>query len=135
MKSIFVYFCGGALAVAIVGWGLYMIWESLVQLFRDWQLGRELNQLEADSAARREQRRLANEKRLGNNCDHEFHTGAVGLPAGVCSKCGLEQEKPTGGCDHVWRVKPGPVPSSACEKCGKTYHPLETPAGPARRMS
>jgi ribosomal protein L32 len=133
MKQIFFYFCGGLLAILLAGWALYMVWEALVQVFNDWRLGRELNELEMTSSARREQRRAANEKRLATNCEHDFRSGAVGLPPAVCAKCGLEQEKPTGGCDHVWRVKPGPVPSSACEKCGKSYSPLESSSAIAPR--
>ncbi len=126
MKQIFFYTAGGLLAVGIAVWAMYMIWEAFIQVFNDWRLGRELNELESQSAARREQRRLANEQRLATDCIHDFGGGAVGLPPGVCTKCGLEKEKPTGGCDHVWRVKPGPVPSSVCEKCGKLYNPLAT---------
>jgi ribosomal protein L32 len=126
MKQIFFYVCGGMLAIAVVFWGLYMLWDALVEVFSDWRLGRELNQLESESAMRREQRRQLNEKRLANGCEHDFRSGAVGLPPHVCTRCGLEEDKPTGGCDHVWRVKPGPVPSSVCEKCGKVYSPLDT---------
>ena len=133
MKQIFFYVCGGVLAVLLAGWALYMVWDALLQVFNDWRLGRELNQLELESTARREQRRLANEKRLANNCEHDFQSGAVGLPPAVCTKCGLEREKPTGGCDHVWRVKPGAVPSSACEKCGKLYNPMDIPSAAGRR--
>jgi ribosomal protein L32 len=125
MKQIFFYVCGGLLTIGLAGWALYMIWEALAQLFQDWRLGRELSQLESESMSRREQRRLANEKRLATGCDHSFHSGAVGLPPDVCARCGMAREKPTGSCDHVWRVKPGAVPSSACEKCGKVYNPLD----------
>lgn len=132
MKQIFFYVCGGLLAFGLIGWALYMVWEALVEVFKDWRLGRELHQLESESAARREQRRLQNEKRLANGCDHDFRGGAVGLPPDVCAKCGLAQEKPSGACDHIWRVKPGPVPSSACEKCGKLYSPLDMTSASGR---
>ncbi len=132
MKQIFFYFGGGLLAFMIAGWAFYKVWEALAQVVNDWQLGRELNQLESESSARREQRVLANEKRLSNGCAHDFCSGAVGLPPGVCTKCGMEQVKPNGACDHVWRVKSGAVPSSSCEKCGKLYHPMDIPSAPGR---
>jgi ribosomal protein L32 len=125
MRHIFFYVCGVLLALGICGWALYMLWDALVEVFNDWRLGRELNQLEAESVARRQQRRILNEQRLATGCTHDFLGGAVGLPPGVCAKCGLAEEKPSGACDHVWRVKPGPVPSSECEKCGKQYSPLD----------
>lgn len=133
MKHIFFYVGGGLLAAGLAGWALYMIGEALAQVFRDWRLGRELDQLQAESASRREQRRLANEKRLANGCAHDFSGTAPGLPMGTCPKCGLEREKPTGGCDHVWRVKPGPAPSSVCVKCDKIYNPLEPATLPDRK--
>ena len=125
MKEIFFYFFGGVLTIAVAVWALYMLWDAFAQMVKDWRLGRELDQLESEGSARREQRRAANEKRLANNCEHDFVSGAVGLPPGVCAKCGLEKDKPTGGCDHIWRVKQGAVPSSFCEKCGKVYNPFE----------
>lgn len=125
MKQLFFYVCGGVVALGVVVWALYMIGEALAHVYRDWRLGKELDELQSAGAARREQRRLANEQRLANGCQHDFQSAAVvGLPPGVCLKCGLEKEKPTGGCDHAWRVKPGAVPSSACEKCGKQHRPL-----------
>jgi ribosomal protein L32 len=127
MKQLFFYVGGGLIAVAIVAWAVYMVWDAMLQIFRDWRLGRELDQLESEGASRREQRRAANEQRLATGCNHDFAGGAVGLPPGVCAKCGIQKEKPTGGCDHIWRVKSGPVPSSVCEKCGKVYNPLESP--------
>ena len=133
MKNFFFYAFGGVVGVGLLVWGLYMIWDALVQVYRDWRLGRELDQIQSESASRREQKRLQNEQRLANGCEHNFDGGVVGMPPGACSKCGIEKDKPTGGCDHRWRVKPGAVPNSVCEKCGKTYNPLETPPSLPRR--
>ena len=127
MKELFFFVAGGIVAVGIVGWALYMVGNALTQVFRDWRLGKELDELESQSSSRRDERRLANEQRLATGCEHDFCSGAVGLPPGVCAKCGMEKDKSTGGCDHVWRVKSGPVPSSACEKCNKLYSPIAQP--------
>lgn len=124
MRQLFFYVLAGTLVIAVVAWALYMLGQALAQVFNDWRLGRELDQLEAETASRRAKRKEASAKRLANGCDHDFASGAIGLPPNVCAKCGIEKEKPTGLCDHVWRVKPGPVPSSECEHCGKIYSPL-----------
>jgi hypothetical protein len=96
-------------------------------MFQDWQLGREVSQLQSESNARQRRLEQASLVRLDNGCDHDFDTGAYGLPEGVCRKCGLAREKPTGPCDHVWRVKAGAVPGSVCDKCGKTHATTSQP--------
>ena len=105
-----------------IGCGLlWTVGKAVVSLFKDWRLGKELDQLERESAARRESKRQSREQRLANGCDHDFGAGAHGIPENACSKCGLERDKPAGLCDHVWRIEQGPVLRSACERCGKTY--------------
>lgn len=123
MRQLFFYVLAGSLVAAVAAWALYMLGRAITELFGDWKLGRELDQLEAESAARRKQRQEALEMRLASGCEHDFTSGAIGLPPNVCSKCGLEKEKPAGLCDHVWRVKEGPIPYSQCELCDKIYRP------------
>ena len=125
MRHVFFYFLVGSLLVALAAWAFYMLGRAFNDLWLDWKLGRELDELQSESASRRQQRHTAGEQRLASGCEHDFNAGAIGLPPNVCAKCGLEKVKPTGLCDHVWRVKPGPVPSSECEHCGKIYHPLQ----------
>jgi hypothetical protein len=107
--------------VAIAAWFLYALGRSFVAMYDDWKLGKELDQLQASSEARRRQRQLDGEQRLATGCEHDFEAHVSGLPPGVCSQCGLEREKPPGPCDHVWRLGEGAIPNSRCEKCGKTY--------------
>jgi hypothetical protein len=124
MRELFFYVLGGVLVIAAAGWGLYMIGRAVMQVIGDWKLGRELDELESEGESRREKRKLAQIERLANGCDHDFSSGAIGLPPNVCHKCGVEKEKPSGLCDHVWRVVPGAVPYSQCERCDKIYKPL-----------
>jgi hypothetical protein len=99
---------------------LYSCGRFLVTAFGNWRELRQLDAIKAESEAIRERRRLENEKRLDNGCDHAFDTG-IGFPPDVCPKCGLAREKPSGPCDHVWRRTDSPAPASRCEKCGKEY--------------
>ncbi|MBC8872072.1 MAG: hypothetical protein H8E44_21790 [Planctomycetes bacterium] len=99
---------------------LYSFGKYLWTLFTDRRLYKDLDELEANAGARREKKKLDNEKRLDNGCDHTF-SGATGFPPNVCPKCGLEKEKPAGLCDHVWRGGEGPAPFSYCEKCNKQH--------------
>jgi hypothetical protein len=106
-----------ALIVAL----LYSLVRFLWSLYQDIRLYRELNEIQAQSEQRREERGLAHQKRLDNGCEHSFDSGLGGFPPGVCPKCGIAREKPSGRCDHVWRRKEGTAMSSYCEKCGKQY--------------
>jgi hypothetical protein len=124
MRQLFFYVMGGLVVVSLASWALYMLGRAIAQVFGDWRLGRELDELEAQGALRRQQRQHSQEQRLATGCEHNFEAGAIGLPPNVCAKCGLERVKPSGACDHVWRVQAGPVPASQCERCGKIYHPL-----------
>jgi hypothetical protein len=124
MREVFFYVLGGCLAVAASGWAIFMIGRAIMQVVNDWRLSNELDQLEAESASRRDKKKQAQIERLANGCDHDFTVGAIGLPPNTCRKCGLEKEKPSGVCDHVWHVIPGPVPTSKCERCDKEYRPM-----------
>jgi hypothetical protein len=133
MKQIFFYAMLAVVTVSMGSWALYMLGRAFFQLFSDWKLGKELDELESQSASRREQRQRVLRERLENGCEHDFVAMTIGLPPHVCGKCGLEQEKPVGQCDHVWRVKSGPIPGSECERCGKTFHPLQSAPDLPRR--
>jgi hypothetical protein len=133
MKQVFFLTMAGCLVAVVASWALYMLGRAIWQLVSDWRLGRELDELQAQSESRRQQRVQAQAQRLDNGCPHDFETLAVGLPPNVCGRCGLERDRPVGQCDHVWRAQPGPVPCSQCERCGKKYHPLQPPADLPRR--
>lgn len=107
---------GGALAAVV-----YYLWLVVSTLYRDWAMGRGVDQLRAESEARREQRRVEAARRLDTGCDHDFDETFAGLPPNVCYKCGLERVRPSGPCDHVWKLVPDATPYSYCEKCGKRY--------------
>lgn len=124
IKQYFLYGVATLAVLAVVGYFLFHLGQALWSLWTDWHLHRELDQLAAESEARRTARLEANRKRLDNGCEHAFDGALGGFPPGVCHKCGLAQEKPTGMCDHVWRAGEGPIPHSVCEKCGKTYRPV-----------
>lgn len=106
-----------ALVIALV----YSLARFFWSMYQDVILYRELNEIQAQSAARREKKNLGDQKRLDNGCEHTFDSAMGGFPQGVCPKCGISREKPAGQCDHVWRRKEGTVMGSVCEKCGKQY--------------
>ena len=105
--------------LALLGYFGWLVLRALYSVFEDWQMGRELNEIEADTAERHKQIATANAARLNNGCDHDFELGPGALPRRVCRKCGLEAEKPTENCDHIWHRSNEDVPISYCEKCGK----------------
>ena len=123
MKQIFLYTMAILIPAAMLFWLFFSTGKSLLQVFRDWRLGKELDQLKADAESRRRDRERLNTERLDTGCAHNFNVHGHGMPMNACSKCGMEREKPTGPCDHHWIAKPGPVPTSDCDKCGKTYSP------------
>jgi hypothetical protein len=133
MRSFLFYAMAGSLAAILAGWTLWMIGRAFYQLLSDWKLGKELDELQADTAARRQRKQESLARRLASGCDHDFTTGAAGLPPDACSKCGIEKDRPDGLCDHVWRVRPGAAPSSVCEQCGKVYQPMLPSSEPPRR--
>lgn len=123
MRQIFFYVLGGTLAIAILAWAIYMVGRAIAEVVRDWKLGKELDQIQNESEARRIQRRKAEEARLATGCEHDFTEVGIGLPPNVCRKCGMEKVRTSTLCDHIWRVKPGAAPYSECEHCGKIYRP------------
>lgn len=125
MRQYVLYAMAVIFPVSLTIWFVWLLGKSLLQMYDDWQLEKELVQLAAESEAHREQRRKQNAQRLDNGCEHEFDTVGYGLPAEACCKCGLEREKPQGPCDHIWRTVPGGAPSSRCERCGKRHSPHE----------
>lgn len=124
MRQYVLYAMAVIFPLSLTGWFLWLLGKSVAQIYSDWQLEKELVEIEAQSEAHRRQLKEANVQRLDNGCDHDFTNTRPGLPPNTCAKCGLEREKPRGPCDHVWRVVPGSVPQSACEKCGRSYSPL-----------
>jgi hypothetical protein len=102
---------------------LYSLGRFVWSVYCDMRLYRELDQIQAQSGARRQQKLLDEAKRLDNGCDHSFDSALGGFPPDVCPKCGLARHKPPGRCDHVWRRKEGAALGSYCEKCGKRYRP------------
>ena len=117
------FFLGVALVVpiAVVIALLYSFGRFLWSVYCDMRLYRELDQIQAESSARRHHKQQETAKRLDNGCEHSFDSALGGFAPGVCPKCGLQREKPAGRCDHVWRRQEGPVMGSYCEKCGKQY--------------
>jgi hypothetical protein len=99
---------------------LYSFFKYLYSVYEDRRELKELDAIQAQCAARRQQDRLENAARLDNGCQHAFDTG-IGFPPGVCSKCGLEAQRPAGACDHIWRRVEAANATSQCEKCGKVY--------------
>lgn len=120
MKQWFLLLLIALVPVVILAALLYSFGKFLYVAFDDWREARQLDAIQAEQKAIREQRNQANRARLDNGCEHAFDTG-TGYPPGVCPRCGLAREKPHGECDHVWRRVEGPVPTSSCEKCGKQY--------------
>lgn len=118
MRSMFFI---GILLLAVVSGIAYFIWKIVSALYEDWSLGKDVNQIKAESSERRRQRQQEQVKRLDNGCDHNFGHAVGGFPANACRKCGLEREPPAGPCDHIWRLANEAVPCSYCEKCRKKY--------------
>jgi hypothetical protein len=123
MRQYVLYAMAVIFPVSLGIWFFWLLGKSFVQIYNDWQLEKELIEIEAQSQAHREERKRLNTKRLDTGCDHDFETIGHGLPPNACSKCGMEREKPQGACDHIWKRKAGAAPSSFCERCGKVYSP------------
>jgi len=121
MKQFFFYGLLFVIPFLVIGWLLWALGRGLAAMYEDWKLDRDVSKLRADSETRREQQRLENEQRLATGCEHDFDGHILGLPSGVCSKCGIQKVKPAGPCDHVWRLGTGSIPDVCCEKCGATY--------------
>jgi hypothetical protein len=125
MRQAFYYAALILIPLAIGGWLLFAFGRNMITILDDWLHGRELDELRAESKARRKQRQAEEKARLDNGCEHDFDTPAFGLPPGVCVKCGLAKQRPAGDCDHIWKLaEKGAAADSYCEKCGKTYSVL-----------
>lgn len=118
MRQIFFF---SVVVVGIGGFVLYIGWVIAKQLYEDWQLGRGVKELQAESEQRRRQRDEKQATRLDNGCEHKFVQSFAGLPPDTCVRCGLERIRPSGPCDHVWKLSQESVPCSYCEKCGRRY--------------
>ncbi len=121
MRSKFFLYLALFLIALIVLYFLWLVAKAIYTILFDIWNDRELARLADQLAARRQERRLASERRLKNGCDHEFDDVLGALPPDVCRKCGLARELPAGPCDHVWRIQPGIIPESRCERCGERY--------------
>lgn len=120
MKALFFFAMLLILPATILIALLYSFFKYLYTLYEERRELKELDAIQAESAARRERNLERNVQRLNNGCQHAFDAG-IGFPPGVCPKCGLAKEKPTGECDHVWqRVE---AAASACARCGKQHRP------------
>ena len=108
-------------AVGIVSGLVYFAWSVISSLYRDWELGRDVDQIERESIHHRRLREEAAKLRLDNGCDHQFDGDVIGLPPNTCHRCGIERERPADACDHIWRQAMEPIPCSYCQECGKKY--------------
>jgi len=107
--------CGG------VAYFCWLVLRSFYGMFAEWQSNRDLDDLEIQYQEIRQRRREKELQRLDNGCQHDYEDLLGAFPSGVCNRCGLSREKPTGQCDHVWRRVAGPIPGSRCEQCGETH--------------
>ena len=121
MRGQFFAYLGLGLVLLALTYCVYAVLRSLYMVFADAWQNRDLDRLAVEYAKKRDERRAYERTRLDNGCDHAYGDPLSALPDGVCNRCGLAKERPTGGCDHVWRILPGPIPESKCEKCGKKY--------------
>ena len=119
MRSVILIGIAGGVAVAAVGYFLWLVLRSLFDVFSDWRLGKEVDVIEKEASQRRTQQMESNRERLNNGCEHEFELGPGAMPRRACRRCGKEATTPEDGCDHVWQRIPGSVPRSYCNSCGK----------------
>jgi hypothetical protein len=120
MKQWFFFAMVAILPATILIALLYSFFKYLYTVYEERRELKELDAIQAESTARRQQNSLENTQRLDNGCQHAFDTG-IGFPPGVCPKCGLEAHRPVGACDHIWRRVEGATASSTCVRCGKVY--------------
>jgi hypothetical protein len=114
-------FFGGIVVFGIIAGIFYVLWTIVSTLYRDWDMGRDVEQIKAESEHRRKERQAKEAARLDNGCDHEFAELFGGFPPDTCRKCGLERKRPPGQCDHQWEYRNEGVPCSYCKKCGERY--------------
>lgn len=61
MKQTFLLIIGGMCVIGICGYGLWLVGDALLTMYRDWQLGREVRELEEMAA--RNKKDVATDKR------------------------------------------------------------------------
>ncbi|HAY81249.1 MAG TPA: hypothetical protein DCY79_15705 [Planctomycetaceae bacterium] len=122
MKEYFFLFVGGGVLLSIVGLGIWQVMKACYVVYQDWMLGKELDELEADHAIAVAERRVADAARLDNGCQHVFQWSGGADPVRICSKCGLQEQRPEGDCDHVWHQGGGAVPNAYCILCHAELH-------------
>ncbi len=115
------FFFLSMLIVSVLAAVAYFAWSVITTLYRDWEMGKDVDKIKTESAARRRARQEEAVRRLDNGCEHSFGEAFAGFPPDACYKCGLMRERPLGPCDHVWRLANEPVPCSYCDKCGRKY--------------
>jgi len=109
------------LIMGVVSGLIYYTWSVISSLYRDWELGRDVDQIQEESRERRKQREEEARRRLDNGCDHVFDEAVTGMPPNTCHRCGIERVRPAGPCDHVWQQAMEPIPCSYCEQCSKKF--------------
>ena len=121
MRQTFLMLILAIIIVSMAVGAIYLVLRSLLDVYDDWQTGKEMKELSQESSDRRGQRQREHEERLQNGCDHQWEGSLVDFPPGACNRCGLEKELPSGSCDHVWKVDMQEQPIVVCESCGKKY--------------
>jgi hypothetical protein len=62
MKEGFLFFVMVALPLVLLGGGFYyLVWRTFRVMYDDWKLGKELNEIRAESAARRKKKETPQE--------------------------------------------------------------------------
>lgn len=108
---------GSVLAACL--YGGWLLLRALHEVYRNWQLGKELDELEAHTEQRGQQQKADNSVRLNNGCEHDFEIGPGALPRRICRKCGIEAVQSVDLCDHIWHRASDNDIVSYCDKCGK----------------
>ena len=119
MRSVILIGIAGGVAVAAIGYFLWLVLRSLFDMFSDWRLGKEVDEIEKEASQRRAEQMEANCERLNNGCEHDFELGPGATPRKVCRRCGKEATAPPDECDHVWHRMASSLPRSYCDRCGK----------------
>ena len=90
------FFFVSLLIVSVVATIGYFAWSLIATLYRDWQMGKDVNKIKAESETRRGKRQEEAARRLDNGCDHRFGEAFAGFPPDACYKCGLSENAPSG---------------------------------------
>lgn len=121
----FLYLFLGLFAI-LAGYGVWVVLRAFYSIFADIRTNRELDALAEQLANKRREKRLLEQQRLSNGCQHEFDDSGTALPKDVCVKCGIAREIPNGPCDHRWQIQKGIIPESRCTRCGEHYSGVGT---------